>query len=57
MNSTNELRDYHIADEIQRISSLSKEELERELIDIKSKAIEKMSDYEIINYHHEKTKQ
>lgn len=49
MNSTNELRDYLIADEIQRILSLSKEELERELIDLKSKAIEQMSDYELLN--------
>lgn len=49
MHSTTELKDYLIADEIQRISSLSKEELVQELIDIKSKAIEQMSDYELLN--------
>ena len=52
MNSTTELKDYLIADEIQRISSLSKEGLVSELVEIKSQAIERMSDYEIINYHH-----
>ena len=52
MNSTTELKDYLIADEIQRISSLSKEGLVSELVEIKSRAIERMSDYEIINYHH-----
>ena len=49
MNSTSELRDYLIADEIQRISSLSREELVSELVEIKSRAIEQMSDYEILN--------
>jgi len=49
MNSTSELKDYLIADEIQRISSLSQEELMRELIDLKSKAIEAMSDSELLN--------
>lgn len=49
MNSTSELKDYLIADEIQRISSLSKEELIRELIDLKSRAIEEMNDYELLN--------
>ena len=48
MNSTNELRDYYVADEILRISSLSRKELIRELIDLKSKAIEKMDDYDIL---------
>lgn len=53
MNSTSELRDYLIADEIQRISSLSKESLKQELIEIKSRAIEKMSDYELLNQKNE----
>lgn len=48
MNSTAELRDYLIADEIQRLSSLTKEELVRELIEIKSRAIEQMSDKELL---------
>lgn len=49
MNSTNGLRDYYIADEIIRISFLSKKELVQELIELKSKAIEQMSDDELLN--------
>ena len=52
MNSISELKDYRIADEIQRITSLSREELASELIEIKSRAIEEMSDYEVLNLHH-----
>lgn len=48
MDSATELKDYLIADEIKRISSLSKKELVEELIDLKSKNIEQMSDDEIL---------
>jgi hypothetical protein len=37
MNSFTELQDYLIADEILRIQSLSRDELERELIDCKTR--------------------
>ncbi len=40
MNHIDDIKDYLIADEIQRIQSLSHEELVRELIDVKTKEIE-----------------
>ena len=49
MNSLEELKDYLIADEIQRIESLTREELVRELMDVKSKDIETLSDEEVLN--------
>ena len=49
MNSLEELKDYLIADEIQRIESLTREELVRELMDVKSKDIEALSDKEVLN--------
>lgn len=40
MNDIESLKDYLIADEIQRLSSLSHEELLSEIIELKSRAIE-----------------
>jgi hypothetical protein len=40
MNDPEALRDYLIADEIQRIQTLSREDLIRELIAVKSKKLE-----------------
>lgn len=40
MNCIDDLKDYLIADEIQRIKSLSRDELERELISQKALEIE-----------------
>jgi hypothetical protein len=40
MNDPEALRDYLIADEIQRIEALSREELVRELISVKSERLE-----------------
>ena len=57
MNSTSELKDAHIANEIQRISRLSHEELVSELIELRSRVIEQMSDYEIIHFHHARESQ
>jgi hypothetical protein len=40
MNHIDDIKDYLIADEIQRIKSLSRDELERELISCKTLEIE-----------------
>lgn len=44
MNDIESLKDYLIADEILRITTLSREKLENELIEIKSKEIESLKD-------------
>lgn len=49
MNSITEIKDCVIADQIQRIKLLTKEELIEELIDLKSKEVEKMNDEELLN--------
>ena len=56
MNSVAELRDYRIADEIQRIQSLSREQLIRELVSLRASFIEGLSDEQIINYGQIKSK-
>jgi predicted RNA-binding protein with RPS1 domain len=43
MNHIEDIKDYLIADEIQRIKSLSRDELERELISVKTLEIESSS--------------
>lgn len=48
MNSKTELRDYLIADEINRIATLTRQELIRELIEVKSRTIENSSSEEIL---------
>ncbi len=48
MNSITEIKDYLITDEIERIENLSSEQLMRELIEVKTRKIEKMSDVEIL---------
>lgn len=48
MNDIEDLRDYIIADEIQRIQSLSREELIRELIELQSAKIESASVTELL---------
>ena len=48
MNDFEALRDYVIADEIQRIQSLPREELVRELIELSSREIEKMTDSQLL---------
>jgi len=54
MDDIETLKDYLIADEISRIQSLSREELEKELIEIKSKEIELLNDLISIRIHYEK---
>lgn len=50
MNSIEEVKDCVIADEIMRIQNLSREDLIRELIDIKSRQIEAMKPDEFMAY-------
>ena len=47
MNSITEIKDCLIVEEIERIKNLSNEQLIRELIEVKTKKIEKMTDVEI----------
>jgi hypothetical protein len=54
MDDIETLKDYLIADEILRIQSLSREKLEKELIEIKSKEIELFNDLISIRIHYEK---
>ena len=49
MNSIEELRDYRLADEIQRIQSLSREDLIRELVAIRASYIEGLTDAQILH--------
>jgi hypothetical protein len=44
MEDIESLKDYRIADEILRIQSLSREKLEEELIEMKSREIESLND-------------
>jgi hypothetical protein len=44
MEDIESLKDYKIADEILRIQSLSREKLEEELIEMKSREIESLND-------------
>ena len=48
MNDIEALRDYIIADEIHRIQSLSHEKLVRELVELSSREIEKMTDSQLL---------
>ena len=50
MNDIESLRDYRIADCIQHIQSMSREELERKLINIETEKIECMTDAEILSF-------
>lgn len=43
MNHIDDIKDYLIADEIHRIQSLSRDELVRELIEVKTREIESSS--------------
>ncbi len=55
MDSIESLRDYLIADEIRRIQSLTRDELERELIELRSGEIEATPDEELLKkiWNHE----
>ena len=48
MNDIEDLRDALIADEIQRIQSLSREDLVRELVAVKSEKLEDASPAELV---------
>jgi len=48
MNSVTEIKDCLIVDEIERIQILSIERLRHELIEVKTRKIEEMSDVEIL---------
>ncbi|MDO8452044.1 MAG: hypothetical protein Q7S76_04215 [bacterium] len=48
MQDITSLQDYLIADEIQRISSLTREALVRELVELRSRAIENSSPQELL---------
>lgn len=50
MNSIEEVRDAKIADEILRIQSLSREDLVRELVEIRASYIESLDDREVLLY-------
>ena len=50
MNSIEEVKDCVIADEIMRIETLTKEDLLKELVDIRSKQIEVMKSDEFMTY-------
>ena len=51
MESLESLKDYMIADEILRVKQMTREELERELIELKSRQIESLKDLnEVIDY-------
>lgn len=54
MNDIEALRDYIIADEILRIQSLPREELVRELIDLRSAKIESASLVELLRVRQSK---
>lgn len=56
MNDISSLRDYYIADAITDIQSMSRDELERKLINIEAEKIELMTDDEILRFkqkHHD----
>ena len=56
MNDISSLRDYYIADTITDIQSMSRDELERKLINIETEKIEHMTDDEILRFkqkHHD----
>ena len=56
MNDISSLRDYCIADTITDIQSMSRDELERKLINIETEKIERMTDDEILRFkqkHHD----
>ena len=56
MNDISSLRDYHIADAINDIQSMSHDELVRKLINIETEKIEHMTDDEILRFkqqHHD----
>jgi hypothetical protein len=48
MNDITELKDYLIADEIERIQKLSNKMLIRELIEVQTRKIENLSDIEVM---------
>ena len=50
MNDISSLRDYRIADTIHDIQSMSRDELERKLINIETEKIENMTDDEILRF-------
>lgn len=56
MNDISSLRDYYIADTITDIQSMSRDELERKLINIETEKIEHLTDDEILSFkqkHHD----
>jgi hypothetical protein len=57
MNDIVALKDYLIADEIRRIESLTREQLVRELIEVKSVQIELLTDLESIRKYGRDQKQ
>lgn len=50
MNDISSLRDYYIADAINDIQSMSRDELERKLINIETEKIEHLTDDEILRF-------
>ena len=57
MESLESLKDYMIADEILRVKQMTREELERELIELKSRQIESLRDLnEVREYGKQKSK-
>jgi len=56
MESIESLKDYLISDEIQRIESLSREELVGELVEMTSRKIESLSDLKSIKEYGNKNK-
>ena len=50
MNDISSLRDYYISDTITDIQSMSRDELERKLINIETEKIERMTDDEILKF-------
>ena len=57
MESLESLKDCLIANEIQRITSLTREDLERELIEFQSRQIESLEDLaSVLEYGEQRTK-
>ena len=57
MESLESLKDYMIADEILRVKQMTREELERELIELTSRQIESLKDLnEVMKYGKQKSK-
>lgn len=52
MNSVEDLRDYVTVDVINRIESMSREELVRELIELSTTSLEQMDADELLSFKH-----